>query len=63
MKKFFRNNGLSIVLLGMFLVFWCAQAFVGRAEYNEERQERGQQPLAVSEYLHLSHFWEATGEN
>jgi len=63
MKKFLRNNGLSIVLLALFLIFWIAQAAVGRLEYNEEREERGLPALAMGEYLHSSHFWEATGEN
>src|SRR4051812_47426009 len=63
MKKFFRNNGLSVVLLGIFLLFWGAQIFVGRLEYNEERSEWGLPSVNVGEYLHSSHFWEATGEN
>src|SRR5689334_6745269 len=63
MKKFFRNNGLSIVLIALFLIFWVAQALVGRLEYNEEREERGAPRLQIGEYLTSSHFWEATGEN
>ena len=63
MKSFFRNNGLSMVLLGIFLAFWTAQAFVGRAEYNDEREERGLPAVTLVEYLRSSHFWEATGEN
>jgi hypothetical protein len=63
MKLIFRNCGLSIVLLSLFFVFWAGQAFVGRIEYNEDREERGLSPMAISEYLRSSHFWEATGEN
>jgi hypothetical protein len=63
MKFTFRNFGLSIVLLSFFLSFWIGQAIVGRWEYNEEREDRGLPPMAMSEYLHSSHFWEATGEN
>jgi hypothetical protein len=63
MKFSFRNYGLSIVLLSCFLTFWCGQAVVGRLEYNEERAEHGKPPLRMGEYLHSSHFWEATGEN
>lgn len=63
MKLFFRNCGLSIVLLSLFLAFWVGQAIVGRLEYNDEREDRGMPPLAMNEYLHSSHFWEATGEN
>lgn len=63
MKLTFRNFGLSLVLLSLFLACWIAQAVVGRLEYNEEREERGQPPQAMGDYLHSSHFWEATGEN
>ncbi|MDB6153367.1 MAG: hypothetical protein JWL90_1820 [Chthoniobacteraceae bacterium] len=63
MKFTFRNYGLSIVLLFLFLSFWIGQAIVGRLEYNEEREDRGLPALAMNEYLHSSHFWEATGEN
>ena len=63
MKFPFRNYGLSIVLLSLFIMFWIGQAFVGCRQYNEEREERGQAPLAMREYLQSSHFWAATGEN
>jgi hypothetical protein len=62
-SSFFRNNGLSIVLIALFLVFWVAQAFTGRLQYNEEREERGEPPVSMGEYVASSHFWEATGEN
>ena len=63
MRNFFRNNGLSVVLIALFLFFWAAQALVGRLEYNGEREERGWPPLSLTNYLTSSHFWEATGEN
>jgi hypothetical protein len=63
MKRLWRNNGLSIVLLSLFLAFWSGQALVGRHEYNEEREERHQPAVGFGEYLHSYHFWEATGEN
>jgi hypothetical protein len=63
MKSLFRNNGLSLVLLLLFLAFWTGQTLVGRQEYNEDRETRGLPPVALREYLHSSHFWEATGEN
>jgi hypothetical protein len=63
MKSFFRNNGLSLVLLALFLTFWGGQVIVGRLEYNDEREERGQPEIGFAEYLRSSHCWEATGEN
>jgi hypothetical protein len=62
-KSFFRDNGLSLTLFALFFIFWTAQAIVGTAEYNEEREERGLPTISFGEYLHSSHFWEATGEN
>lgn len=63
MKLFFRNNGLSLVLLGSFLALWAGQAWVGRLDYNEERAERGLPGLMPGEYLCSPHFLEATAEN
>jgi hypothetical protein len=63
MKKFFRNNGLSLVLMGFFFLFWMGQALTGRLQYNEDRKEQGRPPLGMAEYLRSNHFWEATGEN
>jgi hypothetical protein len=62
--KFLRNNGLSLALLGFFLVTLCVGQFIaGRAEYNEEREERGQPPVSVAQYWRSPHFLEATAEN
>jgi hypothetical protein len=63
MKHFFRNNGLSVVLVTIFLAIWAGQALVGHHEYNDERQERRLPAIPLSQYLQSSHFWEATGEN
>jgi hypothetical protein len=64
MKRFWRNNGLSIVMLGMFfVVFIFGQAYSGWLEDNEERRQHGQPPETFSEYLTGSHFAEATMEN
>jgi hypothetical protein len=63
MKHFLRNNGLSVVLVTIFVAFWTGQALVGHHEYNDERQERRLPAIPLSQYLQSSHFWEATGEN
>jgi hypothetical protein len=63
MKTFLRNNGLSVVLIALFLACWTGQTLVGRLENNEDREKRGLAPLGLAEYVHSSHFWEATGEN
>src|SRR5687767_2494035 len=63
MRKFFKNNGLSIVMLGLFLVTLIGQVFAGHRAYNEEQREHGESPIGTGEYLRTGHFWEAVGEN
>ena len=64
MKKFWRNNGLSAVLLGFFLLtLLTAQFHTGRMEYNQERAARNQPPVGYRDYWTSPHFLEATMEN
>ncbi|MEO6246827.1 MAG: DUF6766 family protein, partial [Opitutaceae bacterium] len=64
MRRFFRNHGLSLVMLGLFFVVcFAGQIATGRAEHNDERRRQGQAPLGYSDYLRSAHFGEATAEN
>jgi hypothetical protein len=64
MKKFWRHNGLSLVLLGFFLVTLGVWQFAtGFREYNAERADRNLPAVGVREYLGSAHFVEATMEN
>ena len=63
MKRTFRNNGLSIVLISLFVLFLVAQSIAGFKHYNDEQLEHGQPTVTYSEYLTGSHFLEATMEN
>jgi hypothetical protein len=63
MKKFFRNNGLSIVFFGFFIVSLIAQTISGFKEYNKEQEEKGRQQAPITEYITTGHFIEATFEN
>jgi len=58
-----KRNGLSIVLLALFLIFLCAQALFGWQAFNEERLQQGVPPLPLLAYLHSGHFVSATFEN
>jgi hypothetical protein len=64
MSRFFRNNGLSLV---MFILFFftliVGQSIVGQREYNNGQQEHGQPTVGYAEYLATPHFLEATMEN
>jgi len=63
MRRALRENGLSIVLLSLFLLFWLGQSVAGHREHNSEQREHLQSELAYSTYLQSAHFWEATAEN
>lgn len=63
MKKLLRDNGLSLVLFGLFMLFWTFQAVTGFHVHNEEERLHGKPEVSVAEYLTSGHFWQATGEN
>lgn len=58
-----RKNGLSIVVLLLFVLFWGGQTFTGLHEYNDEREENGKPAVSLTHYLGTGHFLEATAEN
>ena len=62
-KRLLRHNGLSIVLLVIFLACWVGQAVAGRADFNSDLTEHGRSPVRFAPYLLTSHFWQATAEN
>lgn len=63
MGRFWRNNGLSIVLLLCFLIFWGLQTIAGWHDYNEEQQQHREPQVSLTTYLGTGHFIEATFEN
>lgn len=64
MRRFFRDNGLSLVLFWMFfLTFIVGQTFAGNREYNQEQEEHGGEQVGIFAYLRTGHFLEATTEN
>jgi hypothetical protein len=58
-----RENGLSIVLLLLFLIFWVSQSVVGHKEHNSEQRKHGHPEVSFDSYIRTAHFWEATAEN
>lgn len=63
MKQFLRNNGLSIVWFGLFLVFQLGMSLVGMQQHNQQLEEHHQPPLDYLTYLTSGSFLEATMEN
>jgi hypothetical protein len=63
MRRFFRDNGLTITMLTLFLFSLVGQSVMGHKEYNEDQQAHRQPEISYSEYLTTGHFVEATFEN
>lgn len=63
MKKFFRNNSLSIVFFVLFIITLGLQSFTGLKQYNQEMKDIGGPQLSVKQYFSSGHFIEATFEN
>ena len=54
---FFRNHGLSVMMLGcLFPFFLGGQVVSGMHEYNDERQKHGQAEVRLGEYLRSANF-------
>ena len=63
MKRLLRDNGLSLVLILLFVAFWAIQALAGWSVFNQDQQAHNEAPLAFGQYLLSAHFLEATAEN
>jgi hypothetical protein len=63
MRRRLRDNGLTLVMTGFFLVFLIAQSITGYRTDNQERREHGESAIEYREYLRSGHFVEATFEN
>ena len=63
MRRFLRDNGLSLTMFGLFAIFLIAQSVTGYQVYNEEQQQHGQPQIGYLAYLRSGHFIEATFEN
>jgi hypothetical protein len=53
-----RNNGLSITLAVLFLIFMGGQTLTGWYVFNEEQREHQQEEVGLVEYLRSGHFVE-----
>lgn len=62
-RSILRDNGLSIVVLLLFLGTLVVQVVSGWHVYNENQREHAQARIGLGEYLRTGHFVEATAEN
>ena len=63
MKTWFKNNGLSIAFIILFIISMAGQWLTGFKEYNKEREEHGKPAISLATYSHSGHFIQATFEN
>jgi hypothetical protein len=61
--SWFRDRGLTLLLLSMFALSLAGQMVTGFAEYNAEQRGHGQPLVTLSTYLGTGHPWEALFEN
>lgn len=62
-KRVLYENGLSLVLILLFLVFCGLQVWSGFSSFNEEQILHDQATIAFSQYIQRPDFWAALFEN
>ena len=63
MRRFLRENSLSLFFLVLLIMSVVGQSFAGQHDYNTEQVEHGAQAVSWSSYAVSSAFWSAVMEN
>ena len=63
MRRFLRDNSLSLFFFGIFAVALVGQSLAGVRVYNEEQLAHGGETISYWRYLYSSHFGQAVLEN
>jgi len=63
MARFLRDNGLSMVVLGLFAIFLAGQTLTGWCDYNQDRQTRHEPRVNLLAYVTTGAYGEAVFEN
>jgi Domain of unknown function (DUF6766) len=63
MRQTLRDNGLSVVVFALFILFLAGQSITGYYAYNDEQHDHRQPPISYPEYLTSGHLWAAVFEN
>ncbi len=61
--QFWRNNGLTVALLGLFGASLLGHSIAGMADYNEGQRDHGQAAVGYGAYLRTGAFVESVFEN
>lgn len=62
-RKFFHDNGLSIAVLGLFVLFFLGQTWVGWIDFNNNQVDHHHPQVSLPAYLTTGAFGEAVFEN
>jgi len=63
MRRFLRENSLTLVFLALFLAALAGQAIAGHAEFNQEQQSHGGSPISFGRYVFSSAYGVSVMEN
>jgi hypothetical protein len=63
MRRFLKDNGLTVVLVLLFALTLFGHSLAGRLEYNEEQRDHGGVEVSYGAYLSTGHFVESVFEN
>lgn len=63
MKTFFKNNGLCICFLILFIASFSGQVIFGFEEHNKELVNEGANTINLLSYFTSGHFFQSTFEN
>jgi hypothetical protein len=63
MRRFVRENSLSLFFFAIFVGALVGQAIAGHSLYNQEQLEHGEKAISFGRYLTSSHFGQAVTEN
>lgn len=63
LRRWVYSNSLLLVMGGIFLLSWSAQAVAGTVVYNDEQAEHGQPAVTLLGYVGSSDFWNRTLQN
>jgi hypothetical protein len=63
MRRFLRENGLSLVFLAFFVLAVAGQAFAGWHDYNDQASAHSEPAISLGRYLTSSSFGNALLEN
>ncbi len=63
MKRFLKNNGLSVVVFGLFSLFLVGESIAGLSAHNHDLAAHDQAPITYLSFITSGTFIEATTEN